>query len=96
MDLLILFYRTDIKFNSRPATDPMRDPQALNITEGFGEALTTALDVMGLNLPNNMTPVENNVSEQVIYNTPNLLFECSIERVLFVCFINFTFLEDSR
>lgn len=47
----------------------MRDPQALNITEGFGEALTTALDVMGLNLPNNITPVENNVvSPQVIHN----------------------------
>lgn len=51
-------------FYYRPTTDPLRDPQALNITEGFGEALTTALDVMGLNLPNNTTPVENNVANQ--------------------------------
>ncbi|KAF5276287.1 hypothetical protein FQA39_LY06636 [Lamprigera yunnana] len=66
-----------VKIN-KPRTDPLTDPQGPTVTGAFGEALTTALDVMtftheldigdaaqGLHLANNVKPTQEiNVSKE--------------------------------
>ncbi|KAJ8967525.1 hypothetical protein NQ314_002840 [Rhamnusium bicolor] len=67
---------TPIKVKGRPK-DPLMDPHGPNITGGFGDALTVALDVMsftheldingaaqGLNLSNNPKAINNEMTNQ--------------------------------
>ena len=66
----------------KPIKDPLSDPQGPNLTGGFGDALTTALDVMafthdldivsasqGLNLATNTKPVTTTTPTTTVTNT---------------------------
>lgn len=70
--LLVNYSAINLRYIFRVRIDPLSNPQGPKVTEAFGEALTTALDVMtftheldiggaaqGLNLANSAKPPTN-------------------------------------
>ncbi|KAJ8912912.1 hypothetical protein NQ315_017242, partial [Exocentrus adspersus] len=57
----------------KPPKDPLLSSHAPSITDGFEGALTTALDVMGLNIPNNLTPTDSSVTVNQQQTTNNVI-----------------------